>query len=438
MNYINFTPRVYFIGGEYVVSRLFNDGLSICPTFTKIKESELEPIYGITEKDKSNIEVFAGYTIAPENDPNHYKRGINLGDGLLNFNMYELPIHPVGNHVLDIDNNVNWPNILNLILHIAPNVKPFSNSRFTYTELIMDYLAIAWKNPTQRLPILSLISKERSTGKTTFLQLIGLMFQINAKMVSMTDLSSDFNILWGLANFIMVDEARIPKNLMAKIRNESTSRSRTINAKYLPHFQIRNCSKFVMASNEIENFADIDLEENRYFVIEVQSFPSGAEKPNYVELMERELPHFLDFLTNHYQILSKEESRHWFNYEDYKTPALQKITKSSKSFVYQKVEDTLEYMNDLSVENSDECLWEFSITGLRSYLHLHKGKETEIKEDLKKLGVHSDDYKSRFTCAFSQKQTHAIRYFISMKELSSIFNEVNWELLQPAEINQNA
>jgi hypothetical protein len=432
-----FTPEVYYVDGDYIVKKLQYNGTTTSPYYFKVKEADLEKIYGINEEGKNNIPRYAGFTLVPENDKTLYKSTIDLGDGLGNLNLYIVPEHSEGKHEVSEDNQCNWPHISGLINHIATSTKPYPNSRYTYTQLLLDYMAIAWRVPCQGLPILALVSKERSTGKTTFLQLLDLIFQNNAKMVTVRDLANPFNMTWGLANLILVDEAKIPKSMMTMIRNESTSRTRTINQKYLPSFDVPNHSKFVMASNEIEKFADIDTEENRYFVIEIKSFPKGAEVPKYLELMLEELPHFIDYLTNHHQIQTKCETRMWFNYFDYRTPALEKITKSSKSAVYFKVEEALEFLNTINIEYSDEQHWEFSLTNFRNHLQLDKGKETEIKDALSKLGVQCDERKARFKCAFTGRQTNAIRYSISVGALRIIFdfNETAIHMAEKEKIN---
>lgn len=434
-----FVPEIFNIGGEYYLRHLKNDGLSAIPSLSKIKESALESVYNYDAKSKAEIDSYVAFTIYPENNPEKYQRIIDFGDGCRNFNLYELPFHEKGIHQMDEHRNVNWPNILRLLLHIAPDKYPYPSSRYTYFKLLLDYLAIAWRFPQQKLPILVLVSKERSTGKSTFLQLIGLMSQSNARFVSMSDLSSDFNFIWGMANFILVDEAKISKNMMIKIRNESTSRARNINAKFIQQFSIPNYSKFIMASNEIENFADIDDEENRYFVIEVNPFPTGVEDPNYLELIKEELPNFLNYLMEHHQFYTKEEGRFWFNYNDYRTPTLSKIINGSRSPIDLQVEEFLERVcEQYPIEYDDSLIWEFCLTGLRNHLQLSKSSEGEIKSSLKRLGVHCDESKDRFYCVFNRKETHAIRYHISVRELRATFDPGNNTLVQGQNIDQVA
>ncbi|WP_159519542.1 primase-helicase family protein [Sunxiuqinia indica] len=420
---ICFKPEFYNVNGDYLVSHLKDDGVSVRPTLSKVKESVLETNYKMNDETKSNIPRFANFALVPENNPENYKREINLGDGLKNFNLYELPFHPAGKHELNDGKHTNWPNILELLLHIAPHKKPFPKSRFTYIELLLDYLAIAWRHPKQRLPILVLVSSERSTGKTTFLQFLELMFQSNAKMVSVFELESAFNNNWGLANFVLVDEAKIPDKLLMKIRNESTSKSRNINTKFMQSYEVPNYSKFAMATNNITNFAKIEDEENRYFMIEVEPFTTNQEKRDYLELVIAELPQFLDYLAKHHIFSSENKTRFWFDYEDYKTPALEKVISGSKNDqVTLKVEELFKESIEKSWQNCpNNTVVEFSISGIRDFLGFTKSADQTIKMTLSKLGFQISTVKERYLCLFHNQETHAIRYYCPLGTLRTIF-----------------
>lgn len=426
--YLDFKPQFFYVNGEYIVNRLFDDGNGITPAYYTVKEADLNKIYGLTEKEINEIPVFADYILRPENNPDVYSREITLDDGFSYLNMYDLPLHSKGKH-LEIGNTTNWPTILKFLLHIAPHKKPFPTSRFTYIELMLDYLAIAWRFPKSNLPILSLVSKERSTGKTTFLELIQLMFQTNARLVTEKDLDSEFNRFWGYANYILVDEAQIPKKLMNRIRSESTARRRGIHEKYQTKSIIANFSKFIMASNDIDNFAFIDAEENRYFVIEVPPLPTGIEDSKILDSMQQELPNFLDYLMNHHQIQAAGNTRMTLEFNDYKTPALDKVMNRSKSSVYLKVEEALQYLvENHSCDLADEYVWEFSITNFREWIQLDKGKEEQIKYALRKLGVQNTERKRRFKCALnSHTNTNAIKYSIAVGQLRKLFE--NYETI---------
>lgn len=417
-----FKPQFFYVNGEYIVNRLLDDGTSISPAYFSVKEADLKKICRLTEEEISEIPVFADYILRPENNPDEYSREITLDDGFSYLNMYDLPLHPKGEYQFD-GKTTNWPTILKFLLHISPNEKPFPTSRFTYFELIMDYLSVAWRSPKSNLPILALVSRERSTGKTTFLELIQLMFQTNARLVTENDLDSEFNRFWGYANYILVDEAQIPKKLMNRIRSESTASKRGIHEKYQTKSIVANFSKFVMASNDIDNFAFIDVEENRYFVIEVPPLPPGTEDSNILELMHQELPNFLDYLMNHHQIQAGSDTRMTLNFEDYKTPALDRVMNKSKSSINLKVEEALQDLaENYSFDLADEQIWEFSITNFREMLQLDKGKEEQIKKALKHLGVESTENKKRFKCAFNNfRDVNAVKYSISVGQLRTIY-----------------
>ena len=88
-----------------------------------------------------------------------------------------------------IPNNIDYQQVigtfLNKYLPIAhkpstgscSNILSFLNHIFgEQKELGLDYIKILYENPTQRLPVLCLVSNERNTGKPTFLSFINLIF----------------------------------------------------------------------------------------------------------------------------------------------------------------------------------------------------------------------------------------------------------------------
>ena len=73
-------------------------------------------------------------------------------------------------------------------------------------EYGLDYLKILLENPTQILPILCLVSNERNTGKTTFLNLMKAIFGDNMTINTNEDFRSNFNSEWAHKVIIGVDE----------------------------------------------------------------------------------------------------------------------------------------------------------------------------------------------------------------------------------------
>ena len=60
-------------------------------------------------------------------------------------------------------------------------------------ELGMDYLQLLYLQPVQKLPILLLVSEERNTGKSTFLNFLKAIFKDNVTFNTNEDFRSQFN-----------------------------------------------------------------------------------------------------------------------------------------------------------------------------------------------------------------------------------------------------
>ena len=80
-----------------------------------------------------------------------------------------------------------------------------------HIEIGLDYFKILLLAPTQILPILCLVSKERNTGKTTFLNFLKAVFGDNMTINSNEDFRSNFNAEWANKLIIGVDETFLDK-----------------------------------------------------------------------------------------------------------------------------------------------------------------------------------------------------------------------------------
>ena len=63
-------------------------------------------------------------------------------------------------------------------------------------ELGMDYMQLLYLQPTQKLPIVLLVSEERNTGKSTFLNFLKAVFENNVTFNTNEDFRSQFNSDW--------------------------------------------------------------------------------------------------------------------------------------------------------------------------------------------------------------------------------------------------
>ena len=110
----------------------------------------------------------------------------------------------------------DFPSIRSLVEHIFGE----------QYELGMDYLQLLYLQPIQKLPILLLVSEERNTGKSTFLNFLKALFQNNVTFNTNEDFRSQFNSDWAGKLLIVVDEVLLSRREDSeRLKNLSTTLS---------------------------------------------------------------------------------------------------------------------------------------------------------------------------------------------------------------------
>ena len=131
----------------------------------------------------SEIERFDGFICIPENRPEFFKKRVQDY-----YNTYhQISKSPLEGEII---------NTLEFLSHIFGE----------QLELGLDYLQLIYLKPTQILPILCLVSKERSTGKSTFLKWLKEIFEYNLTFLTNSDFTSNFNSDWSSKLLICIDE----------------------------------------------------------------------------------------------------------------------------------------------------------------------------------------------------------------------------------------
>lgn len=205
-----------------------------------------------------------------------------------------------------------------------PRIREFLTHIFgEQVELGYDYLQLLYLRPQQRLPILLLVSQERNTGKTTFLNFLKLIFEGNVTFNTNEDFRSQFNDDWTGKLLVCVDEVLLNRREDSeRIKNLSTARSYKAEAKGKDRREVEFFGKFVLCSNNERNPVLIESGETRYWVRHIP--PLAHDNQNLLADMRRELPGFLFFLF-HRTLSTKEESRMWFAPRLLATEALHRI-----------------------------------------------------------------------------------------------------------------
>jgi hypothetical protein len=256
------------------------------------------------------INKFDDFTILPNN-----KVFIPVENNC--FNLYSKFSHEPFNDLIN-DNDI--PTTLGLLNHI------FSEQ----IELGLKYMKILYENPKQILPVLSLVSTERETGKTTFLNYIQMLFGENSTLINPSDLMSSFNDSYAAKNIIMIDETVIEKqHVVEKLKSLATAKSISVSQKHIAHYSIPFFGKIIICTNKETDFMRIDDEEIRFWIRKIKSI-TGKKNVNIENDLSLEIPKFLKYLTQLPKI-DFSNSRMVFTQDEIKTESLENVKKESKT-----------------------------------------------------------------------------------------------------------
>lgn len=265
--------------------------------------------FGIIRQDygKSHtppIKKYDGFCTVPSHTDYHKEI-----DGF--YNLYEPITHvPVEGE---------FPDIIKLMRHIF-------GEQF---ELGLDYMQLLYRQPTQKLPILLLVSEERNTGKTTFLNFLKAVFQDNTTFNTNEDFRSQFNADWAGKLLIVVDEVLLCRREDSeRLKNLSTAQTYKVEAKGKDRQEVNFFAKFVLCSNNELFPVIIDMGETRYWVRKVMRLDS--DDTNFLQKLKEQIPAFLYYL-QHRPLSTTKESRMWFNPALIRTEALERIMQSNRN-----------------------------------------------------------------------------------------------------------
>ncbi len=196
-------------------------------------------------------------------------------------------------------------------------------------DLGYDYFKILLEHPTQILPILCLVSTERSTGKTSFLHFVKSIFGDNMTINTNEDFRSNFNIEWTQKLVIGVDETFLDrKEDSERIKNLSTAKFYKAEAKGFDRQEIEFFGKFILCSNNEDHFIIAEPSETRYWLRKIPVLKN--DNNNLINELRLEIPYFIDFLLKR-DYSTKKESRMWFRPDQIATPALKRLLNQNRN-----------------------------------------------------------------------------------------------------------
>ena len=257
------------------------------------------------------------------NKPSHLEYKAVIDDC---YNLY----HPI-NYVAE--QNCPWPHIKKLMEHIFGE----------QVELGYDYMQLLYRNPMQILPILCLVSQERGTGKTTFLDLIREIYGNNAIIVGNSEITSEFNALVSGKLVVGVDETSLEDNtkVTERLKMMSTAKKVPMQRKGKDHEEIENFTKYVLCSNNETRFIYTQEDEIRFWVRKVEPIPKEENIPDILPVLSQEIPGFLSFLLSRQMHIREAQSRMWFKPEDIETEALLKLKAAQQPLPVREMKEAI-------------------------------------------------------------------------------------------------
>lgn len=353
----------------------------------------------------SEIERYDGIICIPENRPEYYKKRIQDY-----YNTY----HPISKKPLEGDIS----NTLKFLKHIFGD----------QIELGIDYLQLLYLKPTQLLPILCLVSKERNTGKSTMLKWLKEIFEFNMTFLTNNDFTSQFNSDWTNRLIIAVDEVLFKTDeLTERIKYLSTTNTHKTEAKGKDKKEAHFFGKFILCSNNETSFIKIDKEETRFWVRKIEVYEK--EDVGFLNKLVSEIPAFLYFLSNR-KLSTDNSSRMWFTPQQIKTKALDRLVKFNSNKMEVELANVLiNIMDSLDVE-----IIQFCFSDLLNFLNKFRIKHdaNEIKKIIRnnwKLEQQSNSNQyQKITITndldFYQNLSKGRYYTISREFLSSNYDEL--------------
>ncbi|KAA6335621.1 hypothetical protein EZS27_016163 [termite gut metagenome] len=293
-------------------------------------------------------------------------------------------------------------------------------------EMGLDYLQLLYLKPLIRLPILLLVSTERNTGKTTFLNFLKAIFAGNMSFNTNEDFHSQFNSDWANKLIVGVDEALLDRREDSeRIKNLSTAISYKAEAKGKDRYEIDFFAKFVLSSNNEECPIIIEQGETRYWVRKIQ--PIEKKNVGMLNDLKAKIPQFLNFLLKR-KLSTRHESRMWFRHDLLVTEALRRIIMHNRG----KVEIEMLHIISEIMQIKELKEYEFSIKDMLDMLK-HLSIQTEapqlrkILQEKWKLQPHPPTYYTAYLFGYNDEILSSPKtarlYGITQKQLEEIMSE---------------
>lgn len=209
-------------------------------------------------------------------------------------------------------------------------------------SVAMDYLTLMYREPTQILPVLCLVSPENNTGKSTFLKWLRDIYGINATIIDNERFKQSFNSHYITKFIIGIDEGFLDvdkRSEKERLKKLATDERQYLEFKGADVQEIPFYGKIIICSNDADSLMKIDEGEIRWFVIRVPQF-STPEDPDFRAKLRAEIPAWLYYLTTR-QLHHPKEGRAWFDPKYLITEQLKLIIEKTRNRTEKVVDECI-------------------------------------------------------------------------------------------------
>lgn len=261
-------------------------------------------------------------------------------------------------------------------------------------ELGYDYMQLLYLQPMQILPILCLVSNERGTGKTSFLDLLREIYGNNAIIVGNSEITSEFNALVSGKLIVGVDETSLEDNtkVTERLKMMSTAKHLPMQRKGKDHEEVDNFTKYILCSNNETRFIYTQEDEVRFWVRKVEPIPPSERIIDILPILSDEIPGFLAFLLSRKMFVKESKERMWFSAEMLETQALRDLKAAQQPLPVKEIKEAikrlfLEFPSEqylISVDVLRQMIPEISrlpAETIRTYLRVHLNVKDAFDSD---------------------------------------------------------
>lgn len=249
-------------------------------------------------------------------------------------------------------------------------------------ELGLDYIKLLYEIPTQILPILCLVSEERATGKSTFIQWLKEIFEHNLTYVKGDSFNSQFNADWANKLVVAVDEVFFDKQeITERLKFLSTTNKDKLEPKGKDRVEIDFFAKFILCSNNEIDFIKIDNKEIRFWVRKI--YPIKSENTEFLKALRKEIPYFLYFLLQR-KYSTNKQSRMWFSPSIIRTRALERLMHQNNNELERKIiESFYELFESMPDKKSIEFVPQDILNNIQKFFNDKSWTRNDVRKVLK-------------------------------------------------------